>query len=71
MWGELDGKTILCCISCIKYKPSFSVIGSYIVDKPYRGGGYRMRIFSRATESSDQFRTYAGDVEEYFSEDVY
>ena len=62
--GELGGKTI-CCISCIKYKPSFSLIGSHIVDKPYRGGGYGMRIFSQATERSDQFGTYAGDVEEY------
>ena len=62
--GELGGKTI-CCTSCIKYKPSFSVVGSHIVDKPYRGGGYGMRIFNQAIESSDLFGTFAGDAEEY------
>ena len=58
--GELGGKTI-CCVSCIKYK-AFSVVGSHIVDKPYRGRGYGMHILSQATENS---RILAANVEEY------
>ena len=32
--GELEGKTI-CCASFVKYIPNFTMMGSYVVDKPY------------------------------------
>lgn len=51
--GELDGQPIG-CISAVRYGGAFGFIGFYIVRPPFRGQGYGIQLWQRAT-------TYLGD----------
>ena len=62
--GELEGKTI-CCVSFVKYIPNFAIMGSYVVDNPYKGLGYGSRICKFAVESTDLLGVFGGDAEEH------
>ena len=62
--GELEGKTI-CSASFVKHIPNFTMMGSYVVDKPYQGLGYGLHIFTFALERSDRLGVFGGDVEEH------
>ena len=58
--GELDGETIG-CTSVVKYTSSFAFIGQYIVDEPYRGKGFGIRMWNAALASINDSYNISGD----------
>ena len=59
--GELDGKPIS-CMSVVKHTKSFAFIGNYIVDKPFRGCGYGLKMWKVAMSSINDDYNFAGDA---------
>ena len=59
--GELDGKPIS-CMSVIKHADNFAFLGNYIVDEPYRGGGYGLRTWKAAMASINDNYNTGGDA---------
>jgi GNAT superfamily N-acetyltransferase len=47
--GALDGRMIA-SISAVRYGPEYGFIGFYIVDKPWRGRGYGIRLWRAGIE---------------------
>ena len=59
--GELDREPIS-CISAVKYSSNLSFLGSYIVDKNYRGKGYGLQTWKVALASLSESCNMGGDA---------
>ena len=57
--GELDGRMISTC-SMVKYDNRFAFGGLYIMDKPYRGKGYGLKMLNAVFASVDHDRYNIG-----------
>ena len=57
--GELDGNPIA-SFSAVKYSSDIAFLGSYIVDKQYRGKGYGLQMFTTVLDMlGDSFKLAA------------